>query len=283
MENKNFMKEGFSLSGRISGMLVAFLSAAVICMLIIISLCMDRSGLNADILNRNMSPSSVHWLGTDLLGRDMLTRIITGIYVSLKVGVFAAVLSSIIALFLGIISATAGKAADSVVTALVDMFISLPHIVLLILIAFAAGGGVKGVVIAVALSHWPRMTRVIRAEIMQIKNADYVRISYKLGRSRFWVAENHMAGFVLNQFVVGLILLFPHAILHSAGLTFLGFGLDPHYPSLGILLSESMRNISTGYWWLAVFPGAALVSIVILFDLFGSNLRKILDPRTAQE
>jgi len=139
------------------------------------------------------------------------------------------------------------------------------------------------VVIAVALSHWPRMTRVIRAEIMQIKNADYVRISYKLGRSRFWVAENHMAGFVLNQFVVGLILLFPHAILHSAGLTFLGFGLDPHYPSLGILLSESMRNISTGYWWLAVFPGAALVSIVILFDLFGSNLRKILDPRTAQE
>jgi peptide/nickel transport system permease protein len=127
------------------------------------------------------------------------------------------------------------------------------------------------------------MTRIIRAEILQIKNSNYVQISYKLGRSKFWVAKNHMAGSVVNQFAVGLILLFPHAILHSAGLTFLGFGLDPNFPSIGMLLSESMRNISTGYWWLAVFPGIALVLIIILFDLFGSNLRKMLDPRRSQE
>jgi len=205
------------------------------------------------------------------------------LYVSLKIGVLAAVFSSIIALVLGIISATAGKIIDAVITALVDMFMSVPHIVLLILIAFSAGGGVKGVIIAVALSHWPRMTRVIRAEIMQIRSSNYVQISYKLGRNKLWVAINHMAGYVVNQFVVGMILLFPHAILHSAGLTFLGFGLDPHYPSIGILLSESMRNISTGYWWLAVFPGIALVIIVILIDLFGSSFRYIMDPRTSQE
>jgi len=283
MENNNSKKQNFSISGRLSGIMVAAFSAAAVIILIILSLSMDRAGMNIDILNRNMPPSSRYWLGTDLLGRDMLTRIIIGLYVSLKLGVLAAAFSSFIALILGIISATAGKAADGIVTAMVDTFISLPHIVLLILIAFAAGGGVKGVIIAVALSHWPRMTRVIRAEIMQIKNSNYVQISYKLGRSKFWVAKNHMAGYVVNHFVVGLILLFPHALLHSAGLTFLGFGLDPHYPSIGILLSESMRNISTGYWWLAVFPGLALLFIVILFDLFGSNLRKILDPRTAQE
>ncbi len=281
METKD--KQGFSLSVRLSGIIVAASSAMIILILVTLSLSMDRSGLNTDILNRNLPPSSEHLLGTDIIGRDMLTRIVIGLYVSLKIGVFASVLSSFIALFLGIMSATAGKAADGAVTALVDMFISLPHVVLLILIAFAAGGGVRGVIIAVALSHWPRMTRVIRAEIIQVKNSDYVQISYKLGRSRFWVAQNHMAGYVVNQFIVGLILLFPHAILHSAGLTFLGFGLDPHYPSIGILLSESMRNISTGCWWLAVFPGVALVFIVILFDLFGSNLRRILDPRTAQE
>jgi peptide/nickel transport system permease protein len=164
---------------------------------------MDREGLATDILRRNMAPSSEHLMGTDILGRDMLTRVIIGLYVSLKIGVLAAVFSSIIALVLGIISATAGKIIDAVITALVDMFMSVPHIVLLILIAFSAGGGVRGVIIAVALSHWPRMTRVIRAEIMQIRSSNYVQISYKLGRNKLWVAINHMAGYVVNQFVSG--------------------------------------------------------------------------------
>jgi len=283
MTIKLLKKMRLSPDGRLKNLILMLISAMIILILVVISLHLDRGGLATDIIKRNMAPSSEHIMGTDILGRDMLTRIIIGLYVSLKIGVLAAVFSSLIALTLGIISGTVGKVADAVITALVDMFMSVPHIILLILIAFSAGGGVKGVIIAVALSHWPRMTRIIRAEIMQVRSSYFVQISYKLGRSRLWVAINHMAGFVINQFVVGMILLFPHAILHSAGLTFLGFGLDPHYPSIGILLSESMRNISTGFWWLAVFPGLALIVIVILINLFGSSLRNILDPRTAQE
>ncbi len=85
------------------------------------------------------------------------------------------------------------------------------------------------------------------------------------------------------QFLVGLVLLFPHAIMHAAGLTFLGFGLTPHVPSIGILLAEAMRHLSTGHWWLAVAPGCALVLMVKMFDVIGGSLRKLLDPKTSQE
>jgi peptide/nickel transport system permease protein len=119
-------------------------------------------------------------------------------------------------------------------------------------------------------------------EILQLKTADYILISAKLGRRSFWIARHHLLPNLFPQFLVGLILLFPHAIMHAAGLTFLGFGLSPHTPAIGVLLSESMRHLSTGYWWLAVAPGLALILFVKLFDIMGGALRRLLDPKTCQ-
>ena len=164
-----------------------------------------------------------------------------------------------------------------------DLFLSVPHLVTLILIAFALGGGLKGVVVGVALTHWPNLTRIIRAEVMQLRSADYVQISRRLGKSRWWIATRHMLPHLIPQLAVGLLLLFPHAILHEAAVTFIGLGLSPHEPAIGIILSESMRYLSTGMWWLAFFPGLSLLVLVRLFDVIGENLRRLSDPRRAYE
>ena len=105
----------------------------------------------------------------------------------------------------------------------------------------------------------------------------------RLGVSPARIAARHMIPYVLPQFIVGLILLFPHAILHEAAVTFLGFGLSPEQPAIGIILSEAMTYLSAGSWWLAVFPGVALIAVVMLFDAAGSSLRKLVDPHSAQE
>ena len=244
---------------------------------------MGDTGLTTDFLNKKLPPCLEYPFGTDWLGRDMLVRTVKGLTRSLGIGLLAATVSSVASAILGTLSATMGRRTDAVVTTLIDLVMATPHLVLLILVSFACGGGATGVIIAVALPHWPRLARIIRAEILQLKQAEFVMVSRRLGRSPWWIARKHMLPHIIPQFTIGLILLFPHAILHAAGLTFLGFGLSPHNPSIGILLSESMRHISTGYWWLAILPGLSLLVTVKLFDVLGSSLRVITDPKTSQE
>ena len=244
---------------------------------------LSDTGLAVDFLNKKIAPSLQYPFGTDWLGRDMLVRTVKGLCRSLGIGLLAAFFSSCISIILGIMAATLGRKVDTLVSTLVNLVMATPHLVLLILISFACGGGATGVIIAVTVSHWPNLTRIIRAEILQLRESDFVLLSQRLGKTPAWIARHHMLPHVLPQFVIGLILMFPHAILHEAGLTFLGFGLAPHQPSIGILLAESMRHLSTGYWWLAILPGISLVFTVKLFDILGSNLRTILEPRTAQE
>jgi peptide/nickel transport system permease protein len=116
---------------------------------------------------------------------------------------------------------------------------------------------------------------------MQLRNTQYVKAARDFGKSRMYIAVNHILPHVLPQFFVGVILLFPHAILHEASITFLGFGLPPHVPAIGVILSESMGYISTGLWWLAVLPGISLIAIARFFDVIGDNLHMLLDPRQA--
>ena len=247
------------------------------------SIWIGETGLQTNLEGRNQSPSWSHPLGTDWLGRDMLTRTLKGLTLSLRVGLVAATISAIIGATLGLAAAIFGGIVDTFVTSLVDLFQSLPHLILLILISFAVGGGLTGVLISVGITHWPSLARVIRAEALQIKSSDYVQISRKLGHSSWWIGRNHMLPHIVPQFLVGLILTFPHAILHEAGLTFIGIGLSPHTPAIGIILSESMRHLSTGYWWLGVFPGLALLIAVKAFDILGNNFSALIDPKQSQE
>lgn len=270
-------------SRRVRTLCLAIFCLAVFALLFISAWRMDESNLSVNFMTKNLSPSWEHPFGTDWLGRDMLVRTVKGLRISLGIGMVAALCSTVLSLVLGGAAATCGRRVDALVTGIVDVVMGTPHLVLLILISFSFGGGAVGVIVAVALSHWTRLARIVRAEILQLKSADYVFLSRHLGRSTFWIARRHLLPNLLPQFLVGLILLFPHAIMHAAGLTFLGFGLPPHLPAIGVLLSEAMRYLSTGYWWLAVAPGLALLFFVKLFDLLGGAVRILTAPKTSQE
>lgn len=256
-------------------------AAALVCILLGGWLLGEES-LSTRLDMRNLPPSWSQPFGTDWLGRDMFVRTVKGLALSIKVGAIAAAASGAIALTLALIAASAGRAGDRIVTWLVDLFMSVPHLVTLILIAFVTGGGMRGVVIGIALTHWPSLTRVIRAELLQIRSSDFVKVSRRLGRSGWWIATRHLLPHLVPQLLVGVLLLFPHAILHEAAITFIGLGLSPHEPAIGIILSESMRHLSAGMWWLALFPGICLVLVVRAFDRVGNGLKEWFDPKRSQ-
>ncbi len=235
-----------------------------------------------DLDARNLSPTLAHPFGTDRLGRDQLARTLVGLRLSLVVGTLAAAASAAVALVLGAVAGALGRRVDAAVGWLVDLVMALPHLVLLILLAFVLGGGLKAVVIGVALTHWPSLTRVLRGEARRVAVSDYVAVSRRLGRGGGWVAGHHLVPHLVPHFTVGMVLLFPHAILHESALSFLGLGLSPHQPAIGILLADGMRHLSVGAWWLAVLPGLALLLMVKTVDVLGQQLRALTDPRTVQ-
>lgn len=236
-----------------------------------------------DFANAKLSPSFRHPFGTDWLGRDLFLRTLKGLSVSLTVGMLASLISAAAAVLIGIAAATGSKALDHFITWLIDLVMGVPHTVLIILISFACGRGLKGLLAGIAVTHWTGLARMIRGEVLQLRTQQYVAVSRKLGKSGGWILTRHLLPHLIPQFFVGLILMFPHAILHEASISFLGYGLPPEQPAIGIILSESMKYLSAGMWWLAVCPGVMLVCIVLLIDRLGDNLRMILDPYHAQE
>ena len=236
-----------------------------------------------DFSRKNLPPCAGYLFGTDWMGRDMFVRTVAGLSMSIRLGLLTAAVSAVIAFLLGLSAAVLGRAVDGLVTLLIDLVMGIPHILLVILLSIACGRGFTGVVVGVALSHWTSLARVIRGEVLQLKNAPYLLVAEKLGVSRWKRVRLHLLPHLLPQFLTGLILLFPHAILHEASVTFLGFGLSSEQPAIGVILSESMRYLTTGKWWLALFPGVSLVLVVVLFALLGERVRLLLDPGSVHE
>ncbi len=249
--------------------------------LLIVGMCIPEKALMTDLGNINMAPGIKHIFGTDPVGRDMLLRTVKGLSLSIRVGLFCAVTSSLIAMIFGIIGPIFGGVVDGFVVSLVDLIMAIPHTILVILISIAVGGGFKGIVIGISITHWTSLTRVIRAEVLQIMESEYVKVAYRFGKSRVYVCVKHLIPHIIPQLVVGTILTFPHAIIHEASLTFLGFGLPPHEPAIGVILAESMKYLTSGQWWLAVFPGATLVLISMMVSAVGHSLQKVIDPAAA--
>lgn len=233
--------------------------------------------LDINPLMKHEKPSLTYWFGTDWLGRDMFMRTLQGLQLSFFIGLVSSTLSAFIALIISFIS-TLHQKLDDIVTGIIDFFLSIPHLVTLILIAFVLGGGAKGIMFAIALTHWPTLGRVLRAEILQVSQSEYVKISKMLGKSRGWIFFQHYIPYIAPQLFVGFIMLFPHAILHEAAVTFLGFGLSPEQPAIGIILAESMKYLTMGMWWLALFPGLLLVILINLFDMLGRNIKLLYFP-----
>ena len=199
----------------------------------------------------------------------------------MKIGLLSSCISGVIALTLGVLGATLGNKVDSFITWFIDLVLSVPHTLVVILISISVGGGLKGIVLGVSLTHWPSLTRVIRAEVMQIRESDYAKISRNFGKSNLYIAIHHILPHIIPQLLIGIVLIFPHAVLHEASVTFLGFGLPPHEPAIGIILSEAMKYLSSGKWWLAFFPGLSLVIVSLMVDNIGKKFSQLINPKTA--
>jgi len=264
---------------------LALLCTAVVllCAVTVAGQLLQDAAAVTDFSRRDLPPCLAHPFGTDWMGRDMLVRTVAGLSMSIRIGLLTATVSAVIAFLLGAAAAMGGARADAAVTWIIDLVLGIPHMLLLILISFACGKGFWGVTAGIALTHWPSLARLMRGEILQLRQSQYIAIARKLGTSRRRIVTRHMLPHLLPQFIVGLILLFPHAILHEASITFLGFGLSTETPAIGIILSESMRYLAMGKWWLALFPGAALVLTVMLFDVAGNSLRRLTDPASVHE
>ena len=263
-------------------LLIIGFTSLLLLVIVASSVFLGEEPLQTNFGSKNLAPSMEHPFGTDWMGRDMFIRTLEGLGLSILVGGLASIISTLLTVILGLLS-SAGKTADTFVSWLVDLFLSIPHLLLIVLISIGIGGGATGVIIGVALTHWPSLTRVVRAEIKQLKTQEYIQISRNLGRSKWWIATKHILPHLVPQILLGTILMFPHAILHEASVTFLGFGLSPHEPAIGIILSESMRYLSAGYWWLAFFPGLSLLIVVLAFDMIGEGLGKLMNPKNAHE
>ena len=281
------MKETLSLRSGMSvrqrQLIFAVIAGCFIFGILVWGTTMPESAYAIDYGQKNLVPSAAHPFGTDHMGRDMLLRSVKGMSISLQIGIAAAFVSSCIALVLGTLSAAFGGKVDQFVLWLVDLCMGGPHILLILMISVMMGGGIMGVSVGVIVTHWPRLTRIIRAEVMQLRTQPYILAARQYGYSWMTVARRHFVPHVLPQYIIGLVLLFPHAIMHEAGISFLGYGLPLDMPAIGIILSESMRYLALGMWWLAFFPGFLLLLVVLIFDRLGAALRDLFDPQFGQE
>lgn len=251
---------------------IAFLAALILAVFVAGAL-VPEEALAVNFSRKALPPSLRYPFGTDWLGRNLFLRTLKGLSLSVRLGLISSGISAVLATLMGAAAAAGKSRLDSAVNWLIDLVMGIPHLVLLILISFACGRGLTGLLAGISLTHWTSLARLLRGEILQLRERDYVLVSKRLGHGSGWILLHHFLPHLLPQFLVGLVLIFPHAILHESALSFLGYGLPPEQPAIGIILSESTKYLTGGMWWSAIFPGISLVFAVLIFDRLGELLK----------
>ncbi len=222
-----------------------------------------------------------YYLGTDTLGRDLLTRILYGARTSLTIAAFGLLFGGGIGLIVGIVSGYVGGAIDVVLMRLTDCFMALPILLIALVFVMTVGPGLQTIVIALSIVTWSRFSRIIRSEVLSLKNRDYVLQAKVAGCSSLRIMLVHILPNVFNTFIVICSLQVSHLILTEATLSFLGAGIPPPTPTWGNMVSDG-RDFITSAWWISVFPGLALTLVVFSFNTLGDWLRDRLDPKLRQ-
>jgi peptide/nickel transport system permease protein len=225
--------------------------------------------------------SSKHLLGTDLLGRDVLSRLIYGARVSMTVALAALLAGGGVGLMLGILSGYVGGRVDAFIMRVVDATLTFPTILIALLLTVSLGQGLRTIVIAITFIIWARFARVVRGEVLGVKARDFVALAKVHGCSHLRIMAVHIVPNVMNTFMVLLTLHIGFVIIVEASLSFLGAGIAPPTPSWGQMVADGRSHIA-GAWWLSVVPGVAILLVVLAFNLFGDWLRDWLDPRLRQ-
>jgi len=218
-------------------------------------------------------------LGTDMLGRCVLSRILYGARVSLRVGFVAVGIALLLGITLGVIAGYYGGWVDAVIMRIVDIMFAFPALLLAIVIVAVIGQGLSKAMIALGIVYTPQMARIIRSSVLYIKEMEYIEVQKAIGSSNRRVILRHVLPNSIAPVIVYGTLMLATAILDCAALGFLGLGAQPPTPEWGAMLSKSYSYIVSGAWWAATFPGIAILLSVLGLNLLGDGLRDILDPR----
>ena len=220
------------------------------------------------------APSWAHWLGTDSLGRDLLSRMACGCTVSLGIGVGAVCLALWVGTWFGAIAGYYGKQLDRIMMSFVDMMLCFPAIFLILSVVAILGANALNILCIIGLTGWMGTARLVRAEVMTLKERDFVRASRVMGAGDLWILSRHLLPNAMGPVLVNGVLGIANAVLIEAGLSFLGLGVQPPMPSWGNILTDGKATVGIA-WWLIVFPGLAIFLTVCSFNVIGEHFRKI--------
>ncbi|MEL6464467.1 MAG: nickel transporter permease [Pseudomonadota bacterium] len=219
-----------------------------------------------------------HLLGTDSLGRDILSRLIYGARITLYIVALVALIAPVVGLLVGTVSGYLGGWVDVVLMRITDIFLAFPRLVLALAFVAALGAGIENAVIAISLTAWPPYARIARAETLTIRSSDYISAIKLQGAGGLRIITKHIWPLCISSLIVRVTLDMAGIILAAAGLGFLGLGAQPPSPEWGAMISEGRRFI-LDHWWVATVPGLAIFTVSLAFNLLGDGLRDVLDPK----
>ena len=236
-----------------------------------------------NLADRLMAPGvASHLLGTDSLGRDILSRLIYGSRITLYIVILVALIAPIVGLIIGTVAGYNGGLIDTVLMRFTDIFLAFPRLVLALAFAAALGAGIENAVLAISLTAWPPYARIARAETLTIRNSDFIAAIRLQGAGAIRIVTRHIWPLCVSSLVVRVTLDMAGIILTAAGLGFLGLGAQPPAPEWGAMISEG-RKFILDHWWVATMPGLAIFIVSLAFNLLGDGLRDVLDPKDGGE
>jgi len=234
--------------------------------------------LAQDLASRLAPPNALHWLGTDQLGRDLLSRVLYGARISLVIGVVVVALAGVIGTAVGLVAGYAGGLVDEALMRLTEVFLAFPPLILAMAIAGALGPSLVNAIIAIAAVTWAVYARLARGQVLALRRREFVEAARAIGARRARILLRHLLPNAVAPLLVQASFDMGSAIVSAAGLSFIGFGAQPPTPEWGVMISEGRNFISTQLW-LSLFPGLAILFTVGAFNLLGDALRDTLDPR----
>ena len=232
------------------------------------------------ILENRLAPgqSRSHPLGTDIMGRDMLSRLIYGARTAIFISLIALATGAFVGTIVGLVSGYKGGLADALIMRAADAALGFPTVLVAMMVVVLLGAGIENIILAVTLTVWARFARMIRGDVLAVKEMDFVTLARIAGLSTRVIILRHIFPNTINTMLVITSLLVGQVILLEASLSFLGLGLPPGAPAWGIMVSEGRDELLTT-WWLSLFPGLAITVVVLAFNFFGDWLRDTLDPK----
>ena len=259
----------------LSGLIIIFL---LILLAILAPFIAPYDPFATDPLQKLQPPSAKHLMGTDGLGRDILSRVLYGTRISLWIAILILVTAGIFGTVVGIVAGYAGGFLDNILMRVTDIFMAFPRLILAMAIAAALGPSLTNVVIAISFGAWTVFARLARSRAIAVREEDFVEAARALGASNLRILFKHILPMALSPVIVQATLSMGGIILTAAGLGFLGFGAQPPTPEWGVMVSDG-RNFMPHGWWVSTFPGLAIMITVLGFNLLGDGIRDILDPR----